>query len=431
MYHRMIIPLIAFAIALSAVLGAAASIHQTQLDPPPNRLQLFVASSGAFALQYPSDWQVTVKREDSRPNAVFHGPAGCQLRILADDKQWSSFDDLLADNKRVESELHKTLGGRAKTGVKNIAGRQALVREFMAGDKKMYNVSFEANGWIHNIQFDGVPDVWDQYLDVALTSIETYEPLTLSSSSETPDRELLVRSLRLADLYGQAGEFALAEKVLASAKELGIAAESVEDSQILLRSRVKAYAAALCTNAGKLIVDGSLQSARQLIEEAEQLDAALVETTGVWSAWTDAAVIRALELREIASAHLADNNFKDARSSLDEALALDPDAPELVELRQALHRANAEALTISARTAADDGLFENAEAMIAEMERLDPNSDAVAEVREYVATRKWAEHRRFAVTWGWLLPIAGMLLAPLMRLLAEFIESEWGTLVGL
>jgi hypothetical protein len=192
-----------------AVLVALVASSTTVLSAEPEgklSATRYVDPKGFFAIVPPAGWRLQEYPQDARGKVAFLGPDGAELRVLVNVVDFTEIDTLVSRCKDME----------ARTGLKtniektDFHGRQAVKRSYSAKGTKFVAFDLLIGKADHNLQYGAPHRVYDTYLAVATTSMETYEP----SAKSTTDKDLVehqtAKKIRLARLMIDQGNLDLA-----------------------------------------------------------------------------------------------------------------------------------------------------------------------------------------------------------------------------
>ena len=164
---------------------------------------------GYFKIVPPKGWRVQEFPQDARGKVAFFAPeSNVDLRVLVNAVDFSTVEELIAFCKDVESRIGTS------TNIEKITfdGRPAVRRTFQMKGMKLYYIDFLVGKVDHNIAFAATLAAYDKYLPIVMKSIDTYTPIMLDISDKDLIKHSVAKSLRLAQLMMDNGNFDLAKE---------------------------------------------------------------------------------------------------------------------------------------------------------------------------------------------------------------------------
>jgi len=187
---------------------------------------------GYFKLVPPAGWRIQEFPQDTRGKVAFFAPeSNVDLRVLVNAVDFSTIEELIAFCKDVESRIGTS------TNIERITfdGRPAVRRTFQMKGMKLYYIDFLVGKADHNIAYTAAPSAYNKYLPVVMKSIETYTPILHNISDDDIIKHSVAKSLRLAQLMIDSGNFDLAKEFV---KE-GLAIDPSNKDLISIEDKLK------------------------------------------------------------------------------------------------------------------------------------------------------------------------------------------------
>lgn len=165
---------------------------------------------GYFKIVPPDGWRIQEYPQDPRGKVAFIDPDDFQLRILINAVDFSTVEELVAFCKDVE----KRIGTSTNIEKITFGGRPAVRRTFQMKGHKLYYIDFLVGNVDHNIAYSAIQAKYEKYLPVVMKSIETYTPSQRDISDKDIIKHSVAKSLRLAQLMIENGNFDLAREFI-------------------------------------------------------------------------------------------------------------------------------------------------------------------------------------------------------------------------
>jgi len=166
---------------------------------------------GYFTIVIPEGWRIQEYPDNPRGKVAFIGKdANVELRILASEKEFSSFEDLFEITQQNTMDIKNRFGIDVTIQKTTFLGRQAIKRTWAMKGIKIFAIDFMEGNIRHALQYSAPSEVYERYLLIILKAIETYEPIPRGISSENLKKCQISNSLRLAQLFFEQGNFDLA-----------------------------------------------------------------------------------------------------------------------------------------------------------------------------------------------------------------------------
>jgi hypothetical protein len=172
----------------------------------------YVDPKGYFKIVPPTGWRMQEYPQDLRGKVAFSAPdESTDLRILVNSVEFSTVEELKAWCK----DLEKQLGTDTHIKQTTFSGRPAIERSLEMRGLKLYYIDFLIGKVDHNLAFSAPVRLYEKYRPIALTSIETYEPLTKELTDDQARQHLVAKMRRLAQLMIENGNLHLALEYIA------------------------------------------------------------------------------------------------------------------------------------------------------------------------------------------------------------------------
>lgn len=211
-HRRSIIP---FVFALTAFLcvacGGVAQTAEGRLSA-----KRYADPKGYFRIVPPEGWRVQEYPQDPRGKVAFIGPESVDLRVLVNAVDFSTTDDLVSFCKDIE----RRTGLSTNIQRTEFGGRPAVKRTFEAKGMKVYATDFLIGSVDHNIQFGAPAEVYEKYLALATSSMETYEAIARETTEKEVTEHAVAKKLRLAQLMIEQGNYELSFEYVKEGLEL-------------------------------------------------------------------------------------------------------------------------------------------------------------------------------------------------------------------
>jgi hypothetical protein len=185
---------VVFVFVLLVIVAITADINSMQRKLPkntpsvPEELQnillglggpRYVDQKGLFSVVPPAGWQTASRADSSAYSAVFYGPNGADMSIMATPVD---YDDLPSLFKDIE-ESERQSGIRTDFEAFRFQGRPAVRRTCKLHHVRVLTVDFVENRVAHHILFTTPPELFEKYEPVLMEVLNTYQPTKSGASS--------------------------------------------------------------------------------------------------------------------------------------------------------------------------------------------------------------------------------------------------------
>ncbi len=160
---------------------------------------------GWFKIRPPGGWLINEYHSDPRGKVDFNSSNAspkAQLKIIGQTSPFAGFGDLFSDCKNGAERMRSRWGGTAT--VKEITKfnvKAAEIRFDVPGNFKQLQIQVLFGKNYYTFAFGGRPDQYDKYLEVALKSIDSFEPVFKEYSSNDAKTHIIASKIRTAELY--------------------------------------------------------------------------------------------------------------------------------------------------------------------------------------------------------------------------------------
>lgn len=135
--------------------------------------------TGLFSVVPPAGWQKSSDANKGNYSAVFYGPNGADMSIMATPV---GYDDLPSLFKDIEASERQT-GIRTDFEAFRFQGRSAVKRTCKLHHVRVLAVDFVENRVAHHILFTTPPELFEKYEPVLMEVLNTYQPGNRGASS--------------------------------------------------------------------------------------------------------------------------------------------------------------------------------------------------------------------------------------------------------
>lgn len=185
----------------------------------------YVDPKGYFKIVPPTGWRMQEYPQDPRGKVAFFAPdERIDLRILVNSVEFSTIEEL----KTWCKDLEKQIGTDTHIKQTTFGGRPAIERSLEMRGLKLYYIDFLIGKIDHNLAFSAPARLYEKYRPIALTSMETYEPLTQELTDAQARQHLVAKTRRLAQLMIENGNLQLASEYIAEGLQ-----EAPDDAALL------------------------------------------------------------------------------------------------------------------------------------------------------------------------------------------------------
>lgn len=152
---------------------------------------------GYFKIIPPNGWRIQEYPNDPRGKVAFIGPAAnIDLRVLVNSVDFTSINDLISFCKDVE----KKIGTNTNIDKVDFVGKPAVKRSFEFKGVRLLYYDFLIGKVDHNIGYSAPPSLFNKFLPIVKTSMETYEPILKSLSAVEEKQHLIAKKKHLSEL---------------------------------------------------------------------------------------------------------------------------------------------------------------------------------------------------------------------------------------
>lgn len=158
---------------------------------------LYKDPNGYFSILPPFEWKAENYPDDPRGKVAFFGPEKIELRILAKGVDYDNFDKMYSVILNIEKS------NNIKSSKEKIifCDKTALKRVLTYGSLKIMFIDVMIGNVSHNIMYSAQPAIFDKYLILIWSSLNTYDPILKGVTPDEMKQHSIAKCIRLSKIF--------------------------------------------------------------------------------------------------------------------------------------------------------------------------------------------------------------------------------------